>query len=123
VLLIRRLGAAVLALSALIVWFVMAPEESSDRSGDISRALASYEINDARTEGAPQQQVVNGWVAKDLLTVIAEQQNDAVTDSRLTALAGLGVLGLALHIATSSRPAGPAAPLTTAGPIDPPLPG
>jgi hypothetical protein len=67
--------------------------------------LAEYELNDARTQGAPQQQVVNGWVAKDLLTIIAKEQNDSVTDERLPALAGLVVLGLALHIATSTRPA------------------
>ena len=102
--LVRRVGAIVLALAAVVIWFAMAPDESSDRSSDIASALSDYELNEARTEGAPQQQVVNGWVAKDLLTVIAEQQNDSVTDERLPALAVLVVLGLALHIATSTRP-------------------
>jgi len=95
----------VLALAAVVVWFAMAPDESSDRSPEIASALADYELNNARTQGAPQQQVVNGWVAKDLLTVIAEQQNESMTDERLPALAVLVVLGLALHVATSSRPA------------------
>jgi hypothetical protein len=103
--LVRRVGAIVLALAAVVVWFAMAPDESSDRSADIASALADYELNDARTQGAPQQQVVNGWVAKDLLTIIAEQQNESVSDERLPALAGLVVLGLALHMATSVRPA------------------
>ncbi|MGY1708334.1 hypothetical protein ACI8AC_02365 [Geodermatophilus sp. SYSU D00758] len=94
-----------LALAAIVVWFAMAPDESSDRSSDIASALADYELNEARTQGAPQQQVVNGWVAKDLLTIVAEQQNDSMTDERLPALAVLVVLGLALHIATSTRPA------------------
>ncbi|WP_409332600.1 hypothetical protein [Trujillonella humicola] len=102
--LVRRIGATVLALAAVVVWFAMAPEESSDRSSDITSALAEYELNEARTQGAPQQQVVNGWVQKDLLTVIAQQQNDSVTDERLPALAVLAVFGLALHIATSPRP-------------------
>ncbi len=102
--LVRRAGAIVLAFAAVVIWFAMAPDESSDRSSDIASALAEYELNEARTEGAPQQQVVNGWVARDLLTVIAEQQNDSVTDERLPALAVLVVLGLALHIATSTRP-------------------
>src|SRR5688572_25884644 len=102
--LVRRAGAIVLALAAIIVWFAMAPGDSEDRSSDISRVLAEYELNEARTEGAPQQQVVNGWVARDLLTIIAEQQNESVSDERLPALALLVVLGLALHIATSSRP-------------------
>src|SRR3954469_8735657 len=82
----------------------MAPDESSDRSSDIASALAGYELNEAQTQGAPQQQVVNGWVAKDLLTIIAEKQNESVTDERLPALALLVVLGLALHIATSTGP-------------------
>ena len=94
----RRLGAVALALAAIVVWFAMAPE---DRSSDISRALTEYSLNEARTEGAPQQQVVNGWVAKDLLTIIAEQQNDAASDERIPALAGLLVLGAALHVFTS----------------------
>lgn len=119
----RRIGAAVLALTAVIIWFAMAPDDSSDRSRDISRALATYELNDARTEGAPQQQVVNGWVAKDLLTVIAEQQNDPTTDTRLPALAVLGVLGLALHIGTSSRSTTPGAtPLAGVAPGPGPQP-
>ncbi|GAB3318095.1 hypothetical protein GCM10027451_36560 [Geodermatophilus aquaeductus] len=96
----RRVGAVVLALATIVVWFVMAPE---DRSGDISQALAEYSLNEARTQGAPQQQVVNGWVAKDLLTIIAEQQNDVAGDERLPALAGLLVLGVALHAFTSPR--------------------
>jgi hypothetical protein len=103
--LVRRVGAIVLTLAAVVVWFAMAPDASSDRSRDIASALAEYELNNARTQGAPQQQVVNGWVAKDLLTVIAEQQNESVTDERLPALAVLVVLGLALHLATSTRPA------------------
>ncbi len=103
--LVRRVGAIVLAVAAIVVWFAMAPDASSDRSTDIASALADYELNNARTQGAPQQQVVNGWVAKDLLTVIAEQQNESVTDERLPALAVLVVFGLALRLATATRPA------------------
>lgn len=94
----RRVGAIVLAIAAVVVWFAMGPQ---DRSEDIRQALADYERNELRTEGAPQQQVVNGWVAKDLLTVIAEQQNDTASDERLPALAGLLVLGAALYVFTS----------------------
>jgi hypothetical protein len=100
VILARRVGAVVLVLAAIVVWFAMAPE---DRSSDISQALTDYSLNEARTQGAPQQQVVNGWVAKDLLTIIAEQQNDAASDERVPALAGLLVLGVALYVFTSPR--------------------
>ena len=99
----RRVGAVVLAIAAIVVWFVMAPE---DRSSDISRALSEYSLNEAMTQGAPQQQVVNGWVAKDLLTIIAEQQNDVASDERVPALVGLLVLGVALHAFTSPRRGG-----------------
>jgi hypothetical protein len=111
----RRVGAIVLALAAVAVWFAMAPDEPSDRSTDIAGVLADYELNEARTQGAPQQQVVNGWVTKDLLAIIAEQQNGSVSDERLPALAVLVVLGLALHIATSTRPADPDA--LASGPV------
>jgi hypothetical protein len=126
---VRRIGAAVLTLAALAVWFLMAPETPeapavqtregvADRSVDIAEALLNYEANEARTQGAPQQSVVNGWVAKDLLTIIAEQQNEALTrddvpapappvtpnDDRIPALVGLLVVGMALALGTTTKP-------------------
>ncbi len=126
---VRRAGAAILALAAIAVWFLMAPEEPeipvvqtqeqvADRSREIAEALSDYELNETLTQGAPQQAVVNGWVTKDLLTIMASQQNDALTreeipppvppvapgDGRIPALVGLLVLGLALAVATPPRP-------------------
>jgi hypothetical protein len=118
-LLARRIGAVVLAVAAVVIWFVMAPDDSSGSSSDVSRALAEYELNEARTEGAPQQQVVNGWVAKDLLAIIAEQQDQAVSDERLPALVVLLVFGLALHIATTPRTAEPGSLLSVPVPQSP----
>jgi hypothetical protein len=145
----RRIGAAILAIAAIAVWFLMAPTEPEtpvvqaqesvrDRSSEIRSALADYALNEARTQGAPQQAVVNGWVAKDLLTIIAEQQNEALTreevpppvtpatpnDERVPALAGLLVLGFALAVATAPRPtpvASTDAPALTATPDQPGL--
>jgi hypothetical protein len=54
--------------------------ETSDLQFLIDVALEDYEANDARTEGAPQQQVVNGWVARDLLQIIT-RQNEAQADT------------------------------------------
>ncbi len=85
----------------------MAPD---DRSSDIRQALAEYELNELRTDGAPQQQVVNGWVAKDLLTIIAEQQNEVASDERLPALVGLLVLGAAIYVFTSPKRTEPQSP-------------
>jgi hypothetical protein len=100
VIIARKVGAIVLAVAAVVVWFTLGPE---DRSSDIRQAISAYELNELRTEGAPQQQVVNGWVAKDLLTIIAEQQNDVSSDERLPALVALLVLGAALYAFTSPR--------------------
>jgi hypothetical protein len=123
VIIIRRVGAAMLAAAAIAIWFLMAPAEPetrtlqgvSDRDSDISEAMSNYTMNEYTASSAPQQQVVNGWVAKDLLEIIAKQQNDALTrdlqsppvapsDERIPALAGLLVLGLALALVTSQRP-------------------
>jgi hypothetical protein len=122
----RRIGAGILALAAIAVWLLMAPAKPkaaevqtpqavSDQSTAIAKALSDYQQNNLFTTGAPQQAVVNGWAAKDLLTIIAKQQNEALTrppvipplaptvpnDDRIPALVGLLVLGLALALATA----------------------
>lgn len=107
-LIVRRIGSGFLAFMAVVVWFAMAPEEhavsstsSHDRS--ITQALEEFELNNQNAQGAPQQQVVNGWVARDLLSVVAAQQNDLIAasasqtpDPRVPALLMLGLFGLAL---------------------------
>jgi hypothetical protein len=125
----RRIGAIVLAIAAVAVWFLMAPakpktpvvhtqQSVSDQSAAISQALSDYEQTNGLATGAPQQAVVNGWAAKDLLTIIAKQQNEALTrpavapsvppvtpnDDRIPALVGLLVLGLAPTMATATPP-------------------
>lgn len=123
--LVRRVGAVVLALAALIVCFAMAPS-SEDFQSQVSAVMADDDLNQRRAEGAPQQAVVNGWVARDLLQIIARQL-DSPHDHRPAALLTIAVLGLALYIFTTggplfpqvstdsqTRPAGlPAQPFTT----------
>ena len=113
--LVRRIGAILLALAAIAVWFVLTPASqqtsSASFSQDIASALASYESNNATASSAPQQQVVNGWAAKDLLEIIAREQNAALSpttaprDDRVPAELALVVLGVALLILTTP-PAG-----------------
>ncbi len=113
-LLIRRVGAACLAVAAVIVWFALTPSEkpaaSANFSPQIATALDDYDTNNASAGYAPQQQVVNGWVTKDLLTVIAREQNAALSpqsaprDERIPAELLLVVLGLALLAGTNPRP-------------------
>jgi hypothetical protein len=129
-LMFRRIGALVLAVAAVAVWFGMAPSAKVAKAADfgpqISSALANYRLNNANAEYSPQQQVVNGWVAKDLLTVLAREQNAALSpasaprDDRVPAELLLAVLGLALFGATTlpgASPAGGRVPApATAGP-------
>jgi hypothetical protein len=57
----------------------------------IDTALSDHQANDANTESAPQQQVVNGWVARDLLHIVALQNEaqaqtlDAIAESLIQA--------------------------------------
>jgi hypothetical protein len=114
----RPIGFGVLGLAAVVVWFALAPSSSgatpdigpaADYERSISQALSDNATNDSRTESAPQQQVVNGWVARDLLTVVAKANADLVdaaeymainagkssSDQRTPALLTLAVLALA----------------------------
>jgi len=42
----------------------------------ITTALSDYRSNDALADSAPKQQVTNGWVARDLLMIIAKENAD-----------------------------------------------
>jgi hypothetical protein len=114
---VRRIGFVVIALAAAIITFAVGPEPpeqvnvaSYDRQ--ISQALSDYEANDARTEGAPQQQVVNGWIARDMLTVLAQQTNEllevsapAASDDRLPLLLFVLILAVCWQAAAPPDPA------------------
>jgi hypothetical protein len=132
-LILRRISALILALAAIGIWFGLRPESTSstntDFSSDITSALSEYSTNNSSASYAPQQQVVNGWAAKDLLTVIAKEQNAALSpktapsDDRIPALLVLGVLGIAMLGATAERrKPGPGAAPTYRVPAGP-LPG
>ncbi|WP_138732011.1 hypothetical protein [Modestobacter excelsi] len=135
---VRRAGALALVAAAIAVWLLMAPDKPvmpevqvqdsvTDRSSAISQALSDYELNENRAQGAPQQTVVNGWVTKDLLEILARQQNEALTrdavstpvtpivpnDERIPALLGLLVLGAGLALLTTPR-----ARRTTTAPVE-----
>jgi len=104
---IRRIGAVVLIVAAIGVWFGMSPtsDKASSYSSAISAALAADTANNANTAGAPQQTVVNGWTAKDLLTVIAnEGAVPQPVDERPAALLTLLVIGFGLVLVTSQTP-------------------
>jgi hypothetical protein len=95
--------------------------DPDDRAFEISAAITAYEANEARADSAPQQQVVNGWAARDLLEIQAGQLADIHAAQQwqmlVTALAGLAAaLGAtAVASAISSRPETPAPQSPPAG--------
>jgi hypothetical protein len=48
-------------------------DQTQDLQPLIDAAMSDYKANDANADSAPKQQVVNGWVARDLLHAIAQQ--------------------------------------------------
>lgn len=128
-LLVRRLGALILAIAAVAVWFLLEPEQASadtpNYSSAISSAMADYESNDALADSAPQQAVVNGWVAKDLLEVIAKAENASLSpgsaprDDRIPAELLLVVLGVALMVLTTPGGYTSPQPRRAAAPVSP----
>ncbi len=117
---VRPFGFLALALAGAVIWLLMAPRAAGETPSLpsatqyetlISQALRDNDANDARTDSAPQQQVVNGWVARDLLTIIAKSNADLLRasgaivesngtlrtnpfDERIPALLGLVLLTL-----------------------------
>ena len=82
-------GAAIFATGAPFapvpeVEEVPVPAGASKAQTDVAAILSNAEANEALADSAPQQQVVNGWVAKDLLAAIALEQQSA-TERQLAA--------------------------------------
>lgn len=125
-LLVRRIAGVLLGVAAIAVWFGMRPSAASptvDFSSNIDSAMADFKANNGSARSAPQQQVVNGWAAKDLLEVIARAQNAALSpdsaprDDRIPAELMLCVLGLGVLALTTPRPKNPAGVTTTTAPL------
>ncbi|TQM63813.1 hypothetical protein [Humibacillus xanthopallidus] len=96
---VRIVGALILAIAAIGVFFGMAPRSTTSDAA-ISSVLLDDSINQKAASGAPQQSVVNGWTARDLLTIIARQGEQR--DDRPAALLTLLVLGMAMYVSTSA---------------------
>jgi hypothetical protein len=150
---IRQVGLAVLAVAAIAIFFALEPAEAepppiipafapeaSDYVDLVEGALADFESNDTRADTAPKQQVVNGWVTRDLLAIIALQGAQSITaqdvmarqnellyaaattseqrDDRPAALLVIGVLAIVLWGITSVTPKPEALPLPLPTPPD-----
>ncbi len=116
---VRAIGAALIAAAAIGIFFGMAPADPDldpqAFGSAITTALDEADANETFAQGAPQQQVVNGWVARDLLSIVASQNDEVLqllavptpTDDRPAALLALAVVAICLFGATSPRPAVP----------------
>ena len=102
----------ILVLAAVVVAgigiAVAATSSYTDQSDAIETARAIGEMNEDSAESAPQQQVVNGWLAADLLEIQAQQLNDIGKNQNTTNLM-LGLIGAVaalgfLAVALQSRP-------------------
>lgn len=106
---LRKIVAALLVLLAFVFWFgpAISGETGTDEYEEmLADVLVGDTVNNTRTEGAPQQQVVNGWTARDLLTLQVQQNNDLLAAQyRQTALLTLVLIGIGwLILANDRRP-------------------
>lgn len=102
----------IMALVAIFVAFGSSVSvDQQNHSKDVSAAIASYQLNDSSSTTVYQQQVTNGWAAKDLLNVIG-QQNATIIDNQVASvsiqsktnfLLGVNVVMLALVTMAVSR--------------------
>lgn len=112
----RIVALALIGLAAVVI--VLLPADTpTDHSAEVRVALAGAELNNSQAEGAPQQTVVNGWVARDLLAIISSQLDEQASsnDRKTPWLLALGVLALVVIGLTSSVP-GPSRPEASQGP-------
>lgn len=102
----RRVGFSVLALAAVVIFFAGRPDsvEVNDHSFSRISIESDDDANNSRTQGAPQQQVVNGWTTNAYLRLISQQLDQVGAlvpiDERPAALLLLGVLALTLQFGT-----------------------
>jgi hypothetical protein len=93
---IRLAGFGVLAVAAVVVTFAVGsgvrstqPVRVTATGGStraaVVKALADYDTNERAASSAPQQSVVGGWVARDLLTAVARADADALDVQRQVA--------------------------------------
>jgi hypothetical protein len=96
---VRAAVFVVLALAAVLAFFLFQPKEPKDRAAEIVAALVTDAANAKSSSSAPQQQVVNGWTARDLLEIEANLANDQAQSAgdhtkQIAALLLIGVLAI-----------------------------
>lgn len=110
----KRLGVTLLVLLVIAVPLGLVGPTKPDTGGyedARAEALAVADLNESRAEGAPQQAVVNGWLARDLALIDISQQNDQLALLHfIAALLVAVVLAVAIAgfgLARARQPASP----------------
>ncbi|KAA0974418.1 hypothetical protein FQ154_15300 [Paeniglutamicibacter gangotriensis] len=90
------------AMIALFAWF-SSSDSTDPKAGKVGMVAAEIikKSNDSNTEGAPQQQVVNGWYVADALPVISDQiagVHTTVASNRVPAFAFIFGMGFCVDI-------------------------
>ena len=103
----RTIGTLVITLLAVLSFFLAGPTDfTSQHSAERAEFAAVNDLNEELTSGAPQQAVVNGWTANDLLGLISRQLDDGSGgDQRPAILLTLGIVLVALRTVTEPRAA------------------
>lgn len=95
---VRFWWALAMLLGFLVSFLALMPSgESSGWSKEMTSAAARYSLQEGSAQGAPQQSVLNGWYANDLLAVQAkiagDQKEQTQRISAMVFFLSLGVLG------------------------------
>jgi hypothetical protein len=98
-------GGIVLAVVLVALALVVRPDTEAF-TDDVDSALALAELNEGTASGAPQQTVVNGWVARDLLEVHSKQTN-TMLDLQFATVVALIVVAAAIVWSTLRRSPSP----------------
>lgn len=95
----RALLTGLVFAALTIVVLSTGPEPQADA---IDSAIRVADLNELTADSAPQQQVVNGWVARDLLEIQAKQIDGLNTSIRATNLLLVALVAAALFISAGS---------------------
>lgn len=115
----RSIAIGVIGILAFILLMgsVMQP---SQVDSDLRSIAGDHSAANVRAQGAPQQQVVNGWTAHEYLELIAEQQARSERTLAIGLAAIVLLLAVGLQRAGRPTPAGP--PEESGQPAVPPSP-
>lgn len=102
---VRTIGCITIAVLAVLALAFLGPTSSDEVASDRLGIWLEDATNQDRAQGAPQQSVVNGWTANQLLDLLSQQlESSSMADHRPAVLLTLGILLLTVAMATTLGP-------------------